>query len=105
AYIGGTNDIILNNRTDHLVGYLETFGFLNAKVTVDVNTITEDSSVNVMVKPANLATLLPEGVTETNPESLDYYVLLGTINEAGVHEFTNTQSIAGSLVLVYHSDT
>lgn len=104
AYIGGTNDIILSNRTDHLVGFLEMFGFLNATVTVDVNSISDNASVDVMIKPANLATLLPEGVTETNPESLDYYVLLGTITEAGVHDFTNTQSVAGSLILVFHAE-
>lgn len=104
AYVGGTNDIILSNRQDHLVGYLEMFGFLNATVTVDVNSLTENSSVDVMIKPANIATLLPEGVTQTNPLSLEYYVLLGTITEAGVHEFTNTESVAGSLILVYHAE-
>jgi ABC-type dipeptide/oligopeptide/nickel transport system permease subunit len=103
AYVGGTNDIILRTKTDHLVGYLENFGYLNAKITLDINSISEGSYLDVMIKPSNLATLLPEGVLESDPASLEYYKLVGTINEAGVHELINTTPVVGGLVLVYHA--
>ena len=103
AYVGGTNDIILRTRTDHLVGFLENFGYLNAKITLDINSISEGSYLEVMIKPSNLENLLPEGVLATHPDSLEYYTLVGTIDEAGIHELTNTTPVAGALVLVYHA--
>ena len=104
AYVGGTNDIILRRFTDHLVGYINDQGFLNATITIDVESISENSHVDVMIRPNNLEDRLPEGVLASDPASLEQYVLVGTINEAGVHEFTNTVGVVGSLILVYHAD-
>ncbi|MDY0295085.1 MAG: ABC transporter permease [Acholeplasmataceae bacterium] len=104
AYVGGTNDIILRKFTDHLVGYTENQGYLNATITVDVNSISENTYLDVMIRPSNLETLLPEGVTPLDPASLEYYVQVGKIEDAGVHEFTNTIGVVGALIFVYHAE-
>lgn len=104
AYVGGTNDIILNNNTNHLIGYLESQGYLDATITIDVNSLTEGSTLDVMIRPSNLDALLPKGISNLDPESLDYYTLVGTIDSEGVHELTNEVGVAGALILIYRAE-
>lgn len=105
AYVGGTNDIVLRGRTEHIIGYLEPQGYMDTKITVDINTIDENTYVEVLIKPSDLDEMLPEGVTSKDPESLEYYVSVGTIDSPGVHELINTVGVVGGIVFVYHSET
>jgi ABC-type dipeptide/oligopeptide/nickel transport system permease subunit len=125
-YVGGTNEIVLTKYNSHIITSFipdeaaedadPTFvstpantedsldkGMLNASVTVDVNSISASGSLDVYIKPSNLETLLPEGMTVTDPESLDYYTLLGTITDSGETTFINTAPVVGRVVLVYNS--
>lgn len=105
-YVGGTNDIIISNgKENHIIGQKNNVFYLNTSViTIDVASINENSTLKVYVKPSNLADLLPEGMTETNPESIAYYTFVGEITEAGVHTFSPENSVVGALRLVYSSE-
>lgn len=104
AYVGGTNDIILTNKTNHIIGYLESKLYANTTLTIDVNEISEGSYLEIMVRPDNILDLLPEGVSITDLESMDYYTLLGSIDSAGVHDIEVTTPAFGALILVYRGD-
>ncbi len=105
AYVGGTNDIILKDKTDHLIGYLESKGYNNVTITVDIESMSAGSYMDIMVRPDNIETQLPDGVTITDLESMDYYVQLGTVDSAGVTTIVSDQPVIGSLMLVYHGDS
>lgn len=105
-YIGGSNDIILSTRQSHIIGYTtETTYDINTKVSVKINSLSEGAELVVYVRPSNLNELLPEGITTTNPESLNYYVKLGTISDFNedAFEFTVNEKTTGMLVLVFNS--
>ncbi len=104
SYVGGTNDILLRNQTTHMIGYIENAVYLNSTLTFDINSISEGSYLEVMVRPNNIEELLPDGVTITDLESMDYYVSLGTIDTAGVHEITSNFAVQGALMLVYRGE-
>lgn len=104
AYVGGTNDIILANKTNHIIGYIESKLYANTTITIDINEISEGSYLEIMVRPDNILDLLPEGVSITDLESMDYYTLLGSIDSAGVHDIEVTTPAFGALMLVYRGD-
>lgn len=105
SYIGGTNNIVLRNQDKHIITNPEQEGYLNAIIKLNIESIQEDSKLTVLVKPHNLSTLLPEGVTDRDPESLEYYTTVGEITNAGESEFTVTDSVSGNVVLLYEKES
>lgn len=103
-YVGGTNDIVLSKRDAHIVVEKVQSGYSNASITIDIESITENATLEILVKPAGLKSLLPEGMTDKDPESLDYYIPVGSITEAGSHTFTTATVGGGSLALVFRSE-
>lgn len=125
-YVGGINEIVLTKYENHMItsfipdlefedndsGLKSTpentednldKGMLNAAITVDVNEISASGTLKVYIKPSNLEDLLPEGVTVSDPDSLDYYTLVGEISDAGETTLINTTPVVGRVVLVYNS--
>ncbi|VEU83168.1 ABC transporter permease [Acholeplasma hippikon] len=105
-YLGGTNDIILNNRQAHIVMYNTNVSFAeNTLVKVTLNSIAENGKLTIYIKPNNLTELLPEGMLETDPESLAYYVKLGEITEATEEavELLVEDTVSGKLAIVFES--
>ncbi len=126
-YVGGTNDIVLTRYNSHMItSFIPDLemeaesnntlvstpsntednldkGMLNADITIDVASITSSGTLEVYIKPNNLETLLPEGMTLTDPGVLDYYTHVGSITDAGETTLTNTTPVVGRVVLVYTS--
>lgn len=119
-YVGGTNEIILSKYSSHLISSFipdpeienstpsNTDDGLdkvlsNSTITVDISTISANSFLDVYIKPSNLLDLLPEGMTINDPESLDYYTFVGTIDQAGETELTNTNALIGRYVFLYRT--
>ncbi|MFA6801754.1 MAG: ABC transporter permease [Acholeplasmataceae bacterium] len=125
-YLGGTNDIVLTKYYSHIItSFIPNLdmeegaagipstpantednldkGMLNAEITVDIDSITENGNLDIYIKPSNLESLLPEGMTVTDPDSLAYYTLVGSITESGETTLVNTAGVVGRVVFVYTS--
>lgn len=113
AYIGGQNTIVVNsNRSNHAVSHdKDNVFYLNTDITVDVHSLTEGTSVEVYVRPGDYLQRLPQGMAKEDSASLEYYTLVGTITEPGVHifdtstvDYEQTVDLFGTLMLVYRAE-
>lgn len=105
AYRGGTNDIVLRGRENHIIGErTDSFYYDTTSIKIDINTMDENTTLKLYLKPSNIAALLEgTGLTTLDPESIEYYTYLGEVTENGVHEISVPSTVYGKLMFVYSS--
>lgn len=105
-YIGGFNDFVLDKHDSHIIGYIKDEYYSNATLTFSIDQIGEGGIFDVYIRPFDyLETLEENEVDPLDPTSLDYYLHVGTIEEEGIHEINVSETIYGSLVLVYTGES
>ncbi|HHT38870.1 MAG: ABC transporter permease [Acholeplasmataceae bacterium] len=103
AYIGGTNNFVLQKRLHHIVAYEKNQDLLINNVAINIMEISDEGKIIFYLKPNNLLELLPPGVKDTDQESLDYYIKIGETNESGKSSFSLSSPLDGTLVMIFES--
>lgn len=113
SYVGGTNLIIINsNRSNHIIADKEVNKFyIDNIITVDIASLTEGTTVELYVRPSNINDRLPAEIKPNDSAAIEYYTLIGSMNQAGVYEFDTddveiniTADLFGTLILVYRGE-
>ncbi|MDR2822741.1 MAG: ABC transporter permease [Acholeplasmatales bacterium] len=101
-FIGGENIITLLGRTnEHLVSDLNPLDFdAGTVITITVNEIEKNSSLELLLKPLNFAN--PD-VSPDTPEILEQYTHLIETTQKGVFSVTLDSALSGTLALHYLS--
>lgn len=103
-YIGGTNNIVLDKFKGHIIAYNGNPTGVLKDITINVDSVDATGALDVYVRPSNLGALLPLGVTENNPESLEYFEHIGQITKAGTFNFNNINEVEGRIYFVFTSE-